>query len=202
MPKLGPRQRLGLCVSDLFRPIEILQRRAKYGTWRQDHCALDEILEFANVAGPIIFRQNSHRLRRNGVDLPIHTANAVLGESCDQGRYVRAAFAQRRNCDGKDVQPKVEITAKAFFLNHLFQVAMSCRDHADVNLLGLIATQPFKLPLLQYPEKFSLEFERDIPDFIQEKCALICQFEAAQFSGNRAGERSSLVTEEFALQKA
>jgi hypothetical protein len=88
-----------------------------------------------------------------------------------------------------------------FFLHHLFQVAMSCRYHAHVNLLDSIATQPFKFPFLQYSKKLSLEFERDIADFIQKDCAFVCQLEAAHFSGNGPGERSSLVTEEFTLQE-
>jgi hypothetical protein len=134
--------------------------------------------------------------------LSIHTANAIVSEYGDQGRYVLAPFAQRRNCDRKDVQPKVEIAAKAFFLHHLFQVAMGCSDDADIYLLGSIAAQPFKLPFLQDPEKLGLEFERDIADLIQKKRAFVRQFEAAHFSSNRSRERSSLVTEEFALQKA
>jgi hypothetical protein len=126
----------------------------------------------------------------------------MVSEYGDQGGYVFAPLAQRRNCDRKDVQPKVEIAAKAFFLHHLFQVAMSCRHHAHVNLLYSIAAQPFKLPFLQHSEKLSLEFERDIADFIQKECAFVCQFEAAHFSGNGPGERSSLMTEEFTLKES
>jgi len=70
---------------------------------RQNHGALDGILEFADVAG-----QSCHELsgvsfgeaRRRAVHLPGSHADEVRSELGD----VLAAFAQRRNFDGKNAQ--------------------------------------------------------------------------------------------------
>ena len=68
--------------------------------------------------------------------------------------------------------------------------------------MGLRATEPLKLSVLKDAQQFRLQFGRDVSDFIQKKCALVCRFETTYFARHRTGESSSLVAEEFALKQS
>src|SRR4030095_953429 len=54
---------------------------------------------------------------------------------------------------------------------------------------------------LKYPQQFGLRSERHIADFIQEQRPAIRIFEQTYFVICRTRERTSLVTEQFALEK-
>ena len=84
MTIFGLCQRLGLGLGDLLRPIEVLQRRTKFGAWRQDDGTLDEILELADVTWPVIARENPYRVCRNSLDSSIDTADAILGKKLNE----------------------------------------------------------------------------------------------------------------------
>ena len=49
-------------------------------------------------------------------------------------------------------------------------------------------------------ERFRLEIERDITDFVQEDGAVIRQLQPSRLLGDRAREGAALVPKEFALQ--
>src|ERR1700733_2380329 len=78
---------------------------------------------------------------------------------------------------------------------------MSGRDQPDVNLVSPVAAQPLEFLLLQHAQQLCLKFQRDVPDFVQEKGAFVREVKAAGFFGDRPGERSPFVAEQFALQK-
>src|SRR5690606_19398395 len=55
--------------------------------------------------------------------------------------------------------------------------------------------------LLQYPQQFDLGGSRQIADFVEKQRAAIRDLEPAFLLRNRAGERASLVTEQFAFHQ-
>src|ERR1017187_8582390 len=74
-------------------------------------------------------------------------------------------------------------------------------QHTHVDLLGLIAAQPFKLLLLQYSQQLGLKFEGDIANLVEEKGAFVCLFEATYFTSDCAGECSLFMTEQLTFQQ-
>src|ERR1700676_3607365 len=89
-------------------------------------------------------------------------SNEVSGQRCD----ILFAFAQRRECDRKDIQPVVQIGAKFAFLDHTPKIVVSGSDYPNVNLQGAAASQTFEMLLLEDAKKFWLQFEGKISDFI------------------------------------
>ncbi len=110
------------------------------------------------------------------------------------------ALAQRRREDGKNLQPVIEIGSKLFFSDHCGQVAVSCGDEADVDGDGPGAAETLDFAFLDGAQKFGLQFEGHLADFVEEERAFVGKFETAHLAGNGAGERALLVAKEFALQ--
>jgi hypothetical protein len=74
--------------------------------------------------------------------------------------------------------------------------------HPNVGFPRPRAALTLEFPLLQDTKEFRLQLQWDVTDFIQKQRTSICQFQPANFLPNRAGEGSSLVSEEFTLQEA
>src|SRR6202000_3257384 len=97
--------------------------------------ALDEILEFPHIAGPIVRRERVHRCLRNLFDLLSDASRKKIHEMPYQLGYVIAPVAKWRNDHWKYVQPIVKIAAEFTTHDHLPQVAMSSRDKTDIDSL-------------------------------------------------------------------
>ena len=142
-----------------------------------------------------------HLFRGYGLNGLVVAACEFLREVADQQRNIFAPLTQRRHGDGEDIQPVKEVAAKLAFRDHLCQVAIGRRDHADVDTDGARAAQPFEFLFLQNAQQLGLEFEGDVPDFIQKQRSLVGEFEAADLLRDGAGERAPFVAEEFAFQQ-
>ena len=132
----------------------------------------------------------------------VEAAAEILDEVADEQRHVFAAFAQRRNLNGKNVEAIVEVAAKFAVGDEAREVAIGGGDDADVDGLGAIAAEAFEFLLLQDAQEFWLELERDVADFVEEKSAAIGEFEAADFLVDGAGEGAAFVAEEFGFEQA
>ena len=64
-------------------------------------------------------------------------------------------------------------------LDGLAQVPVGRSDDADVQLDALLAAHLHELPLLDHPQELGLDVEAEIGDFVEEKGAVIGQFEQA-----------------------
>src|SRR5215471_17343539 len=78
---------------------------------------------------------------------------------------------------------------------------MRGRDQAYVNLVSVVAAEPFELQLLQDAQHFCLKLQRDVADFIQKKRAFVGEFKAPGFLGDSARKRSFFVAEQLTLQQ-
>ena len=102
---------------------------------------------------------------------------------------------------GKNIQPVVEVAAKLFFPDHLFQIAMSRGHNPNVNFLRSRTAQPLEFSLLQDAKKFRLQLQRDIANFIQKQRTLVCQLKPANLLSDRTGEGAALVAKQFAFEQ-
>src|SRR5215831_14044909 len=121
------------------------------------------------------------------------TPNEVL----HQQRNIFGSLAQRRNRNGKDVQPVEEILAEGSRCHSRRQVTIGCRDQTNINLDGMIAPHALKFPLLQYSQERDLRLYRKITDFIQEQRAPVCGFKPPGPPLQCAGERPLLMSEKL-----
>src|SRR5439155_10871856 len=125
----------------------------------------------------------------------------MLHEMSHEQRNVFRAFTQRRDLDGENIQPVVEVATKMLLGHHPFQVAMGRRHKPSVDSPRSWAPQALEFPLLQNAQQFWLEFQGDITDFVQKQRALVRQLQPATLLCDCTGEGTPLVPEKFTLQQ-
>ena len=135
------------------------------------------------------------------LDLATHPAAVNLDKVRHQRRNVFAAVAQRRQQNGKHVQTVVEIAAKLTPIRHLHQITICGSHQPNVDLMSAGAAQALELLFLQNAQQLRLQRRRNVAHFIQEKRALVGQFETADLLRDGSGERTLLVAKEFTLQQ-
>ena len=87
----------------------------------ENHVALDQVLEFADVAGPVILLQNVHQLRGDRPRFAVVFAVVVLEEIVDQVCNVAAPLAQRRHVKVHDINAVEQILAEGAVFNFVFE---------------------------------------------------------------------------------
>ena len=130
--------------------------------------AFYDVFQFAHVTRPFHAAQRTQGFGGNAVDIAPHPAGNFEGEGFHQQRNIFRALAQRRQMDREDVQSIVEIVTKLAIGDHLFQIAVSGSDQANVGLDQFIAAQTFKLLLLQNAQQLGLKLQRHVANFIEK----------------------------------
>jgi hypothetical protein len=177
------------------------QRIWEHTIFGQDQGTLNQILQFTDVAGPVVRAEVQHCFLRNMVDLPAHPPAKKLDKVRYEGRYILAALSQWRQLDRKDIQAKVEVTAKFAISHHPRQIAMGRSYKPHIYLVSPAASQAFEFLFLQYAEKFWLQRRRNIADFVKEQGTFIGQLEAAKLLRDGSRERALFVAKELTLQQ-
>src|ERR1700677_5313726 len=108
----------------------------------------------------------------------------------NEQRNVGCAFPKSRDTDGEDIHAIKKVAAKLSVGHHLRQISAGGGDKSDVGLQGLAAAHSFKFLFLQNPQQLRLKVLWKIADFIKEKGAFVCRFEAADLLRNGPGECS------------
>src|SRR5947209_15817751 len=81
----------------------------------------------------------------------------------------------------------------------LFQVAVGGKNKADIYLFICLPANAAELAVLQDLKQLGLDARIEFPDFIEEECAAIGQFDASGFGSHGAGESALFMTEQLAL---
>ena len=90
---------------------------------------------------------------------PIRWAN-LLAKFVRQQADVVAALAQRRQLDGKNIEPVIKILAEFAFPRRLLEIPIGGGDHANIDFLRPRAAHRLKLPFLQHAQQLHLELHR------------------------------------------
>ena len=174
------------------------ERRAR----RQDDGALQDVLELADVAGPVVAPRASASRRQGCVSIRLLSArDRPPHQVLDEQRDVLAAIAQRRERDREHVEPIVQVAAEAALAHFLGQIAVGRGDDAHVDVHRARAAQPLELSFLQHAQQLGLQLERQLADFVEEERAAVGELEAADLGRVRAGERAALAAEQLALDQ-
>jgi len=68
-------------------------------------------------------------------------------------------------------------------------------------MMGVRATEPFELLLLEHAQELRLQRRGDVADLIEEERAFVCQLESPDLLRDSAGERAFLVAEQLAFKQ-
>src|SRR5690348_17816160 len=78
---------------------------------------------------------------------------------------------------------------------------MSGCNQTHVDVMRAAAAQALELLFLQNAQKFRLQGQRQVPDFVQKESAGICHFKAADFLRHGPGKCTLLVPKQLTLQE-
>src|SRR5262245_60815127 len=78
-----------------------------------------------------------------------------------------------------NVQPEIEVLAKAVLLNFLSQILVRRCNDANVYGHGPAAADPFHLAFLQNAKQFSLSSETQVADLIQKQCSAVRRLDSS-----------------------
>ena len=177
------------------------RRRHRTSRLRQDHGALDGVLQFAHVARPAVGQHGGAcRVGKAGDFHPVFAREAAQ-KMIRQDRDVIRAFAQRGHMHRKHVEAVIEILAKLALAHVRQQIAVRRRDDADIDLDGAAATDALELALLEHAQELRLQRQRNFAHLVEQERAVVRQLEAALAALRRTGERPALMAEKLALDQ-
>jgi hypothetical protein len=172
---------------------------ADFAAARQSHRPPHEVPEFAHVARPGEPFEARHQFARQTG--PRSRRGIEPGEIFGQFANVAGAFAQRRQRNRNHVQAIKKIGAKAAFGDRGFERTVGGRDHADIDVHGLVRSQAVELALLQRAQQFRLQCERHLANFIEQQSAAVRRLKLARTRADRPGERAAGMAEQFAFEQ-
>src|ERR1700722_1922840 len=138
------------------RLAKLCQRHVQFFPPGQDDGALDEVLQFTNIAGPCSAGQSFHRALGDSLDLLLHSARKARSKIVNQEWDIAGSFTKRRDFNGKDVQTIEQVFSKLAVPDHRRDVAVRGRDDPDIDVNGSGAAQALELVFLKCAKQFRL----------------------------------------------
>ena len=117
----------------------------------------------------------------------------------DQDRDIRCTSGQGWHIDREHIQTVEEIGTEGAGLHRRMKITIRGRHDPYIHMCRATAPDPLELPFLQHAQELHLGVQRQLSDFIQEDRSAVGQLEASDATLQRSGERSLLMSEEFAL---
>ena len=189
-------ERFVMACDDLRREVFGLDQGSAGG----DGCLFESVLEFANVARPVVAHEPRERLPRErfGREAPV---GHLVEEMVDQEWNVFQALAQRGNFDRDDVEAVEEVLAEAACYHGVGENDVGRGDDAAIGLDRVGSTHAFESSVLEDAKQLGLHSERHFADFVEEQGSPLGEFEPAFFLAVGPGERTAFVAEELAFQQ-
>ena len=167
----------------------------------EDAESLDDVGEFAHVAGPAIAREcvdaGLRPLRRRLARPAPVERREVRDERCD----VAGALAQRRDHHRDHIDPEEEVLAESSLAHLAREIAIARGEDPHIHLDRLPAAHALDLPRLDRAQQLGLRLRRELADLVEQERAGVRELEPPDPPVGRAGERAPLVTEHLALQE-
>src|SRR5207249_9182849 len=108
---------------------------------------------------------------------------------------------QRRDFEREYAQPIIADEAETACLGLGQELAICGTDQAHLDSTRTLVPHPFELSLLQDAQQLALHVERYFPDFVEEQCAVVRQFEAAETIFDGASKRPADMAEKLTLEQ-
>ena len=87
-------------------------------------------------------------------------------------------------------------------LYQTFQVAVTGRDHAGIDSLGLVGSQGSHLLIFENAQQLSLQIQRNLADLIEKEYAAVSFLKQTQPVLSGVGESATEITEELAFEQS
>ncbi len=152
----------------------------QYEAVAHEHRALDDVLQLAHVARPVVGREHVDGRRRDAADVLAMLGREALEEMIGKKQHVRLPLTKRRDEDREHVQPVEEVLAERAVRDRLFHVLVRRGNEPDVHFDGLGAAQALELALLEHAEQLHLRRRLDVADLVEENRAVLRELEAAR----------------------
>ena len=158
---------------------------------------MNAVIQFPDVAGPVVFDQFVDGRRGHG---QIPGPTVVVEKPLDQGFNIVPARTQGRQLQGKHVQPVKQVLAKAPRRHLVGELTVGGGNNADIQVDQFGTAQALNFPLLQHPQQFRLQLDGHLGDLVEQQRAAVGLFELAGTGLVGAGEGTLFVTKENRLQ--
>src|SRR5690606_7627508 len=96
----------------------------------------------------------------------------------------------------------IQVLAKRPLLDLMFEIAVGCRDDADVRLDRLYTSDPRQLGLLQDPEESHLHVQLELPNLVEKQRSAIGELEAPGTAAVCPGKCTLFVPEQLRFDEA
>src|SRR5262249_8403283 len=150
------------------------------------------IMEFPDVAGPIVTLKQGKRLRRNRLSSAAPMPSRVVEERLENGFEVVWSFTQRRQAELIDVQSVKQIEAEASGFDLGRQVFVGGGDDTDIDFDAVSIAKRIDDVVFQHAEQFHLCRWAHLADLIKEQRASGSQLKLTWLGLLRIGEGASL----------
>src|SRR3984957_6730467 len=114
-------------------------------------------------------------------------------------RNVVPAFAQRRDLQGKNAQPVVQVRAEPPLTDEAIEVVIGGGNDAHLGVTCAVTTDRLKLAVLQHAEQLGLHFWRQIADLVEKKGTAVRQLKAPDSIGHGPAKSVLKVTKQLAF---
>ena len=111
------------------------------------------------------------------------------------------AFLELKDVNYDHIEPIVEVLAKIFERNFLFQIPVGSGDDADVQVYGAYAPNAQNPFFLDHMQELDLHGQGHFTDFIEKHCPAGGGFQQAYLRGSGAGKCAFFVAEQFAADQ-
>src|SRR4029453_17945049 len=162
-----------------------------------DQGPLEHVAQLTDIAGPIVTTKCVHRLRRQLCPVAAELAEKARREE----QNVVAPLPQWGKANVEDVQTIVEVLAERPIRHGIVQMSIGGGDDADVDADRPRATQSQELTLLEHTQELRLRRRRHLGDLVKKQHTAGGQFNLTRLRLLRAGERSTLESEELGLKE-
>src|SRR5262249_41646175 len=177
----GPRRHPGRADLPGGHPTSTLERRGqvlgKHDAVGQHHGCFEDVLQFADVAGPRIGPETPERLGRNRRGRAPETLGRSFQQMGNQQRQVIEALSKRGQAESHALQPVEEVLPKLALCDHLLEVLVGRSDDAHIDADRLDAADPLDLALLEGPQDLHLHAGRHVADLVEEERAFLGELE-------------------------
>src|SRR5665213_2500946 len=143
----------------------------------QNDGALDHVLQFTNIPGPLIFKQKSHRIWRYPVHLPSVASGVFLPKMLGQLRNIFSMVPECGGLDSHNIDSVIEILPERSFLHHLDQASMRGEEQPRLQRNYLAASEAAEFSLLQHPQQLDLCMRTELSDLVKKQGSVARFFE-------------------------
>src|SRR5262249_37587790 len=120
--------------------------------------ALNDVLEFAYVPGPVISCQDITCTLGDGSDVFAIFTSRLSHEMVDEQRDIFTPLTKRRQMNFYHIEAVVEIFSKQSILHGFSKIHVGGRDDPDIHRRRMQTSEPFDLTFLQDAKELRLQF--------------------------------------------